>query len=230
LAYYRELYPYVTIESIWSKGHFNAVALTNPAVTAGAITYTLTNPVKDGLVHDYRKWPGLNSRPRHWSQGPRVTERPAYFFRQKSDEWETATYQLTPPPMLRHDGDLERSVRDAERAVEREQVELQRRMQEAGRTFLGAKAVLRMDPFASPDRPRQRTSLTPHLAGAGDPETLAAAKHILRSFRQRYREAWKALKRGLDACFPAGTLLMRTRFGLECEPIPAIPWCTPRPT
>jgi hypothetical protein len=49
-----------------------------------ALVYAATNPVKDGLVVDYRKWPRLCSRPSDWLASERIAKRPKLFFNDKN--------------------------------------------------------------------------------------------------------------------------------------------------
>ena len=46
----------------------------------------------------------------------------------------------------------------------------------------------------------------------------------LRSFRERYREAWRQFCDGVRAVFPMGTYLMRRLYNCATEPLDA-PWC-----
>ncbi len=94
-----------------------------------------------------------------------------------------------------------------------------------GRSFAGVKAVLRTSPLDSPSTARAQGTLTPHLAAGGDGKALSAAATALKLFRMAYREAWKRFKEVGSAVFPGGTLLMRKRFGAECEPLDAACWC-----
>jgi putative transposase len=64
LAYYRARFPQRRFDALWSPSQsFNATLLVTLNAVFDKIVYTLTNPVKDGLVRNYRKWPGFNTRP-----------------------------------------------------------------------------------------------------------------------------------------------------------------------
>jgi REP element-mobilizing transposase RayT len=223
LAYYRELEPTRTIEALWSPGSYSAVALTTPEAVVDKIAYVLTNPVKDGLVADYRDWPGANSRPHHWRLEPRIAQRPEVYFSQKDDELEQLPFEVTVPPMLR-DRPLEVTIAQVETRVRDVQTMHRRTREHSGKPFLGKKAVLRMDPFDAPKSARERGDVNPQLASGGDRETMSAAKKLLREFRASYRDAWRKFKTGVAACFPAGTYLMRVRFRVRCDELTP-PWC-----
>ena len=221
MLYYRARFPFARLEGLWSAaGPFTDTLLVNAAAILDKLVYTFTNPVKDGLVRDYRQWPGFNTRPSHWRQGPRTIERPEFYFKHTP---ETLTYELTPPPQL--GTDVERVISDVEGHIRREQAQVVTNLRAQGRSFAGAKVVLRTSPLDSPNTPRPRRELTPRLAAGGDAKALTAAATALKLFRIAYRKAWKQFKELGDALFPGGTLLMRRRFRVECEPLDAACWC-----
>jgi hypothetical protein len=186
--------------------------------------YALTNAVKDGQVRDYRKWPGVCSRPRDWRQPVRYAERPDYFIDQKDADWASVPWQLTVPPMLR-DRPLDRLIEDAETLIRDEQQALLRTNAAQGIGVRGVKAVLRTDPFDSPNKPRPKGKTNPTVAAGGDTAMLQEGIRLVRNFRERFREAWKAYRAGQrEVLFPSGTLLMRTLHGVACDSLQA-PWC-----
>jgi len=79
VAYYRERFPHKRLDCIWSGAEsFCDTLLVNAAAVLDKLVYTFVNPVKDGLVSDYRKWPGFNTRPSDWRTGMRTVKRPKY--------------------------------------------------------------------------------------------------------------------------------------------------------
>jgi hypothetical protein len=82
----------------------------------------------------------------------------------------------------------------------------------------GVKAVLRTDPFDSPNKPRPKGKTNPTVAAGGDTAMLQEGIRLVRNFRERYREAWKAYRAGQrEVLFPSGTLLVRTLHGVACD-------------
>jgi putative transposase len=223
--HYRHLYPERELERIWARRSFISVVLLTPNAVRRAIAYTLTNPVKDGLVPDYRKWPGLNTKPRHWTMAPRIQERPELFFDQACPDWETLPLTLTPPPLLLLGSDLQTVTREVEDLVLSEQRRLTAERAAEHKGYVGVKGVLSVDPFDQPARPRKRSALDPTLAAGGDREVMNLAKKYLKHFRGAYREAYKHFTLGLEAQFPYGTLVMRLRFKALCAPGFQPPWC-----
>ena len=192
-------------------------------LTSGAIVdklvYTYTNPVKDGLVRDYRSWPGFNTRPGDWRKGTRTVERPNVYFKHTPKE---LTYAIVPPPQLA--GDLEQQIADVEQQIRDAQRQAAANLSTEGRSFMGAKAIMRTSPFEAPDAPHPVGSLAPRLAAGGDRKAMGVAATALKLFRIAYREAWRAFKDGIDVVFPGGTLLMARRHRVRCEPLDAC-WC-----
>ena len=58
IAYYKQQHSDVHLEGIWSKQRYLATVLACESAVLKAIVYGITNPVKDGLVRDFRDWPG----------------------------------------------------------------------------------------------------------------------------------------------------------------------------
>lgn len=220
LAYYRERFPKRRLETVWSNAQpFSATLLLTPNAVLDKIVYTLTNPVKDGLVYDYRKWAGLNTRPSDWRVSARAVERPSFYFKNTP---ETLTYQVVAPSQL---GDsVELAIATVELHIRNAQQQAAGTLAAQRRSTMGTAAVLMTDPFDAPTTPRPSGKLNPTLASGGDRKALSVAKQAIKLFRLAYRTAWEEFKAGGLALFPGGTLLMRTRFGQPCQPLDAC-WC-----
>jgi hypothetical protein len=109
-------------------------------------------------------------------------------------------------------------------AVARELAELENQarveVRAKGWSVLGSERVRKASPY---DRARSWEPLrgrNPQFAvGRGQREAFFDAVAALRAFRRMYREALKRWRAGLrDACFPAGTWLMRTLHAAAVAP------------
>jgi REP element-mobilizing transposase RayT len=222
LAYYRKRFPGRRLDSLWSPSKsFGATLLVNANAVLDKIVYTLTNPVKDGQVADYRKWPGFNTRPSDWRGRVRRVKRPDYFFKRTP---ETLEYRLVPPAQIDR-GNVEALISEVGSHIRQRQAQFAADLAAQGRTFRGVKAILRTNPFDSPSTPRPVGTLSPQVAAGGDRKALGLATKAIRAFRTAYRQAWKLFKQGARAVFPGGTLQMRRRFGVPCDPLDAACWC-----
>ena len=220
LAYYRHRFDKTRVDAVWTPAQsFSGQALSTAAAIYRAIAYTLTNPVKDGLVHDYRRWPGLNSRPAEWRGRARAVKRPRYYFRNTPD---VLMYRIEPPVQLGDDVDA--AIAAADYHVEAAHADAHAAMAAAGRRFMGREAVRAVNPFDAPNTPREEGTMDPAVAAGGDEDALTAATLAIKTFRAAYKEAWERFRDGLDAVFPGGTLLMRKRHRVECTPLDAS-WC-----
>ena len=142
MAYYRSRFPNTRFEGLWSAAApFTETLLVNAASIWKELLYTFTNPVKDGLVRDYRDWPGFNTRPGYWRAGPRRVQRPPFYFKNTP---ETLTYELRAPTQL---GEMEQVIAGAESLIRHEQGRIAADMAAEGRRCAGAKAVMRTPPF-----------------------------------------------------------------------------------
>lgn len=225
IAHHEKVYPELYLAEIWSKDKYNATVLPNANSVIKAITYDMTNPVKDGLVSDYRDWPGLKSRPGDWMQPARTVRRPkglAFSDKEKKHREVKVSYVVPPAlkdrPLQLAVDDVHAQIRDVTRSV-RKDFELN------NRRFLGVEAVLAVDPFDSPRKPRVKGKRVPTFAAGGDAELLKEGLKRVRAFRQSYHESIQRFIAGArDIVFPAGTYLMRKRFGVCCDSW-SPPWC-----
>jgi len=178
-------------------------------------------------VRDYRKWPGVVSRPGDWLKPVRYARRPELYFNQEREEHREVEASITAPLQF-GDRDKDAFVRDVEALVREAQRAAMTTLAHERRSFMGEKAVLRADPFASPTTTRPKYQLNPRVAAGGDSEALKQGILALRDFRERYREAWRKFRRGVKCVFPAGTYLLRRLYGVYCEALDA-PWCCRAP-
>ena len=220
LAYYRKRFPRLPIDALWTPGQsFSAQLLLTRNAILDKILYTLTNAVTHGLVRHFRQWPGFHSSPADWKTAERTVQRPDFYF---TDTPETLTYRIERPTQL--DGDLDAlivgvdaQISDRERAAAAELAAQKRRV-------IGVNAILATSPLAAPATPQPLGNLNPHLAAGGDTEALRTATTALRLFRSAYRVAWQLFKSGVQTVFPGGTLLLRKRFQVPCDPLDTS-WC-----
>ncbi len=220
LEHYRERYPKRRIETVWTNAQsFSATLLLTSGAVLDKVVYTLTNPVKDGLVRDYREWPGLNTTPDNWREGSRVAPRPRYFFKHTPEALE---YAVCAPSQL--GPSVEHAIKAVELHIREVQHQAANDLIAQRRTALGVSAVLAVHPFDAPTTERPTGNLNPHLAAAGDPAAFSAAKVALKLFRMAYREAWERFKVTASAVFPGGTWLMHRRYLQSCTPLDAC-WC-----
>jgi putative transposase len=123
--------------------------------------------------------------------------------------------QLSPPPGF---GDTSVVVlRELVAARVREHETQARAAADAqGRRFLGSRHVGKQSVFDRPATHEPRFGLNPRVAGHDKWKRIELLQE-LRAFRAAYREAWLQFCAGLRAVvFPAGTWLLRQRFGVTC--------------
>jgi putative transposase len=225
IAHYAKVYPDQYLAEVWSKDKFNAVVLPNASAVIDAIAYDATNPVRDGLVRDYRKWPGLKSRPGDWMQPARSVKRPlGLAFSDRKKELREVKVQFVVPPALRGRA-VQRVVDDVNAQIRATTASMRKERALEGKSFLGEDAVRGVSPFDSPHTPRVKGKRVPSFAAGGDAELLQQGLTHVRTFRQKYRECIDRFLAGArDVVFPAGTYLMRIRFGVACDE-GSPPWC-----
>jgi putative transposase len=220
LEHYRDRFPQRRLDAVWSHAQsFSATLLLTPNAILDKIVYTLTNPVKDGLVRDYRKWPGFNTRPGDWRDGLRTARRPNVYFKNTPEE---ISYAVCAPGQLGES--VEHAISTVELLIRNAQQQAAVELAAESRGVMGVNGVLATNPLDAPTTPRPVGDLNPTLAAGGDHDALVNAKLALKLFRLAYRAAWKEFKEMASATFPGGTLLMRTRFKQVCTALDAC-WC-----
>jgi len=195
-------------ENFWASEPASYVRLLDDDAVVDKLAYLLANPIDAGLVEYGKEWPGLRlGRP-----GSYPCRRPDIFFREEGAMPSSLRLELTPPPNLAG-RQAQQRIRDA--VAERER-EARARIRRQGRTFLGARGVLRQNPFDSPHTLETRRQLSPRIASRNKwlrIETLTRCAEFVRDHAQALAH-WLEGKR--TVVFPLGTYLMRIRHGARC--------------
>jgi putative transposase len=202
-------------ESVWSSGPGSRVESILPEDLIKQIAYTMANPVEAGLVRHGRSWPGV----RHaWPCKPRTIRRPRTFFRtaEVGGAWpDTVELVFSRPPGYEHLSDDELAAL-IEAAIEQREECFRREHDEAGRPFLGRRAILAQSRHANPDTREPRFRMSPKIACRDKwlrIQRLAANRRWLAAYNEA-RKRWAAGER--DVLFPAGTYQMSVYHGALC--------------
>ena len=202
-------------ENLWASGSYSDVLLLDEAAELGEAVYTLTNPVKDGLVAHGHHWPGLRSKPTDVGKAFTI-RRPPGFFRSDGTVPEEATLRISKLPSLAHLSD-EACASTLTQAVEAEEQRLREAVRCKGRSFLGRRGVLAQLWW---DRPRGKEPagrLSPRLACKDRSRRVAGLK-ALGEFVRAYRQARRTYREGKrDVVFPPGTYWLRLHVGVHCS-------------
>lgn len=199
-------------ENLWAAGaQPSYVHLADDDAKLEKSAYAIANPVEAELVSRSARWPGLLL----WRPGNYKVRRPAVFFQQDGPTPASLKLEMTPLPL---DGaSRQREVMEllGQAASEREAA-MRKRVKEAGRKFLGVRAVLLQNPEDHPHSAAPRRGLSPRLA-TRDKWRRVELLARLKSFADDYREArerWIGGDRGV--LFPVGTYKLRVEFGVTC--------------
>lgn len=177
------------------------------------LVYTLTNPVKDGLVKWGHLWPGFHTL--GWRFGEtRTFKRPAGLFDKKGTTMpEEVSLTLVRPPVFPNldDDALYDMLMERVRAHE---LELQRELRAEGRRFMGLQKLARQHWNCAPKKFEERFKIAPKVAASSKWLVLAELQRD-RDWERRYAEARALLRAGQGAVFPAGTYWMRCFAGVR---------------
>lgn len=194
------------------------VELVTPAEVLDRMVYTLTNPVKDGLVRSGGEWKGLTSYGMPFGS-KMVFRKPEKFFDKKGALPDEVEVEVSRPDILPELSDEELFVLLMRKVKERER-ELVAQMKQEGRRFLGMRRVLRHEHTDTPLSREPRFKLNPRVASRSKWQRIAALQRN-KAWLAAYREAYEKFCAGVrEVLFPAGTYLMRVQYGVACAQAP----------
>ncbi|MBU1245282.1 transposase [Myxococcota bacterium] len=183
------------------------------------VVYTLTNPVKAGLVQQHHLWPGAVSGVAQIAKGRITTRRPTKFFA-KTDDPALLTRELilTPVPgaeVMRPEDYghyLSQRVADVEDAIAANR-------EAKGLRWLGRKECLKINPFDAPQTKWKPFTRNPKVSSKHE-EARNAWILRLKRFIVPYDTAKEEFRSGnRDAPFPLGTFAMRLFWGVSIDPL-----------
>jgi REP-associated tyrosine transposase len=213
---YRQRY-----DSFWAGEQVNVVELADADATLDELVYVAANPVEALLVEHGRDWPGVRSNPQSYLAAPKPVRRPDFFFSDDGPMPEVAYLRYEIPPTHGHIEAQDFAKLLADRIADRE-AELRNDAREAGKSFLGARGVMKQDWRSQPRRPDVRgpDKIRPNVA-ASDKLTRMSIIARIKGFRAAYHAAREAYIDGdTSVVFPAGTWAPKRRFGIACAPAP----------
>lgn len=192
-------------ENFWSSEDVSLVHLVDPSDVLEKVIYTLTNPVKDGLVDTVAHWPGVNTLKSLRTGKLLEARRPTHFFSEKGIMPPSVTLQLAIPAELGDPDGFVRGIFDGVTAVENGKREERAR---TGRRIVGRGQVLRQSWRDCPTSNEPSRTLNPRVAARSKWHRIQA---LLRNkaFVAAYKSARLAWLAGLDVVFPAGTYWLR---------------------
>jgi putative transposase len=219
---------------------YNLVVVASEAKLAEHCIYTLANPCSANLVERCHQWQGVSSRrleygaaitivrPKHglWGGSCRHTERSAsqaskrasYGGRSKLPE-EVSLVLTRPPIMLElSDAELRNHIREQLHQCERALIANRRARKWR---VMGWAAATKVSCRAAPAHTEERFGTVPSYSADTKAARISAWERR-RDFLERYYAAWRRFVAGEWAViFPAGTWMMKVRFGVTCCPLPA---------
>ena len=218
---------------------YNLVEVSTEEKLVEHCAYTLANPCSAHLVKRSRHWKGVTSLTLEYGEKV-VIKRPLcglwgrecrHVHRRMSQQSKRARFGgrsklpqevelvLTRPAIMPElsDRQLRRHIRD--RLAEREQNLIDNR-RVRGVRVTGWAAARRVDVRSSPDTSEERFGTVPSFSAATKSARVEAWRRRQR-FLERYYAALRRFLAGEhEVAFPMGTWLMKSRFGVNCCPIP----------
>ena len=176
------------------------------------LVYTITNPVKAGLVKWSRQWMGFSTA--GWRFGEtRRFPRPDWFFDANGDMPDAVSLTLVRPHIFEElDDDALYEKLDA--AVREAELRAQEQMRGQGRRFMGTRKLAKQGWQQVATSFEERFRVAPKVAASSKWLRLAQLQRD-RTWERAYalaRELWLA---GKQALFPAGTYWLRRFAGVS---------------
>jgi len=198
-------------DSFWSGGESCDTTRPTDDETMQDLVYTITNPVKDGLVKWSRLWPGFSTV--GWRFGEsRTFRRPDWFFDEDGEMPERISLTLARPAIFVELSDDE-LYEMLEQAVRQREIGYQKQLRDEGRRFMGPGKVARQRWGRVPTSFVERFKVEPNVAASCEWRRVAQLQRN-REWEREYAAARELLCSGLPAVFPPGTYWMRHFAGV----------------
>ena len=204
-------------DTVWSGDGPRDTRRPTDETSFGDVVYTLTNPVKHGLVPQSELWPGFTTF--GWRFGEsRTFARPKWFFDPDGRMPDEVSLTLARPPVYPEldDEDLFEVLLLAVRARERTLGDQHRR---ANRRFMGLRKV-RAQPWSRSASSFEERFVRAPRHGTLDPALAQIERSRDHAWRREYVDARTDLLDGGEPVFPHGTDWMRRFAGVTVGPAP----------
>ncbi|HVI00340.1 MAG TPA: hypothetical protein VM869_16600 [Enhygromyxa sp.] len=204
-------------DSFWSGDEACDTRRPTDAQTLRDLVYTLTNPVKAGLVKWSSLWPGFTTA--DWRFGEmRTFKRPDWFFDDDGQMPDAVSLTLVRPPIFRElDDDAMYDLLVAQ--VRAHEIECQREIRGKNRRFMGLRKLARQPSNVAPKSFEERFTIKPTVAASSKWLVLAQLQRD-REWEREYATARALLLAGEPAVFPAGTYWMKRFAGAVAAQAP----------
>lgn len=194
-----------------------------PKVLVEQMAYAIANPSECGAVRYAKDWPGAKTLVKDIGRRVVRVQRPSVYLDATNEDWpEVAEVPLEMPDILVETyGSVEAAQAEIDAEVRRIEREARQRLESEGRSFLGARRVLRTPHTRRASGWEDFGSRNPTFSAGGDLEAAKGAIRARREFNAAYDEAlakWMAGDR--SAVFPHGTWWMRVHHKVRCHPPP----------
>ena len=203
-------------ENFWSCEEVSVVHLVDRADVIDKVVYTLSNPVKDGLVDTVAHWPGVNTYQQLRTGEPITARRPKHFFSEHGTMPAEITLQITIPEEL---GDPDYFRSEVQKGITVVEDAKRQERAETGRRVVGRGRILRQSWRDSPTSHEPRRTLNPRVAARSKWHRIEALQRN-KAFVAEHRAARLAWLAGIPVVFPAGTYWLRRFANVPVAPLP----------
>lgn len=201
-------------EGVWNRDKPCDTRRAEHSESLADLVYTITNPVKDGLVKWSHQWPGFTTY--GWRFGEsRKFKRPAWFFDASGNMPDEVELTLQRPPIYPELSDDELFEKLMTEVRREEKVQQNERRRENLR-FMGIKKLQQQRWNRAPQSFEERFSQAPGVVASSKWLLLAELQRD-RDWERRYALAREDLLAGKRAVFPSGTYWLKRFAGVTVE-------------
>jgi putative transposase len=204
-------------ENLWRRGGSHDTRKASDDESLRSNVYTLTNPVKAGLVKTGGRWPGFTTHGWKFGEVRRFRRSEWYFDADNPDMPPYVEIKLERPQIMLHltDDELYEVLMGE---VEAEERKVQNEMAKDGRRFKGENKLRKQNWRKAPTTPNPTFAAAPRVHGSKWPRITQLSRD--REWDRAYAEARESQARGEDAVFPYGTYWLRVRMGVKVAAAP----------
>ncbi len=204
-------------ESLWSSSAPGNTLLLDTDVVIDTMLYIWLNPVQAGLVTKVDDWNHLQILPKNWGKSMRF-KRPDFFQVTGDSERFPKFIEIVPmPPKMFSHLSLIEVIAYFEKRIADEELRIRNELKKKkGTKVMGMDSCYRQSPFSSPKAGIPMYTRNPRFSGT-KVNVISSAIEGMTSFWRIYKKRLEEFRKGSKTNFPAGTIMMRERFGCSFE-------------
>lgn len=202
--------------SFFEDEQTSMVHLADAAAVLDKMAYSLTNPVKDGLIKHAAEWPGATSLQHHLDNTQVVVQRPGWYFAEDTKMPATVTLRFKRPKPFRHLSQKNWAKLIRKEVNKREQAAADERRALGRRDVMGVEKIRAQHHEDKPKTPAPQREISPRVAAENKWRRIECI-HRNYDWLCDYASALEDYRAGKrNVVFPRGTYQLRRDGHVRC--------------